>query len=212
MRLLKKALLILKTEGLGSLAQHTCVLLLSLVYAQYECKTYTASMTVLYRQTVDTTGFELKVIDLKVADSLPLEYDDIRDYHPRVQKALECGATALAYYQGERLACFCFMATTPKAKKAVCPVHYYNDNVAIMGMGYTVPEHRGRGLMQALMVELFNHQFVSGFKKFSNIIGVDNTHCVHSAENFRAVQADAPVIGKGIYRRVLWFHLWEKIE
>lgn len=182
------------------------------LYAQYECKTYKALMTAPYKQSVDTTGFDLRVIDLKAADSLPPEYDDIRDYHPRARKALECGAITLAYYQGKRLTCFYFTASTSKAKKAVCPVHFYDNDEVIVGMGQTVPEFRNRGLLQAIIAEAYNYQFSLGHRKFKGIVGVSNSQCLHSIGNFRANQSIAPIIGRGVYTKILWLYRWKELE
>lgn len=201
-------------KSIQRITRIVCDVLKRNIYMRREFVTYTRNMTAPYKQDVYTYGYTLLHVDSSNLDALVQSgYEDIRLHHVSASRAFLSGAEALAYYCGKKLACFCFMAATPEAKKAVCPIPYYSDGDAIMGMGYTIPEFRSKGLMQALICEMFNFQYLYGATRFRNIIESNNYHSIHSAGNFISSHKDVPIaVGKGIYYKVLCLHMWKEVR
>ena len=122
---------------------------------------------------------ECMVENNETADQAVAGRHDFREVMPWTRRALARGAAIVCLYHGQEIAHVGCVATTPSARGAVDGLPFdvqFDGGEALLGAAYTVPRHRGHGLMTYSTLRRLDYLRGAGFRTCKVAVATNNNH------------------------------------
>ncbi|MBN1857166.1 MAG: hypothetical protein JW846_09475 [Dehalococcoidia bacterium] len=154
-------------------------------------------------------GYDECLVDSnETADQAVAGRCDFREVMPWTRRALARGAATLCLYHGQEVAHVGCVATSPEAREAIDWLPFdvqFDGGEALLGAVYTVPRHRGRGLLTYSTLRRLDYLRGAGFHTCKVAIATNNDH-----SNRSQIRLKSRIYAVGRLFRLLKWQRWSE--
>jgi GNAT superfamily N-acetyltransferase len=154
-------------------------------------------------------GYDECLVDSnEAADQSVAGRCDFREVMPWTRRALARGAATLCMYHGREVAHVGCVATSPAARRAIDALPFevqFDRGEGLLGAAYTLPRHRGRGLMTYSTLRRLDYLRSAGFRTCKVAVATNN-----GPSNRVQMRLKSRICGVGCLFRLLKWRRWSE--
>jgi len=134
---------------------------------------------------------------------------DFRNQILHARQRLDAGAIAFCIFIQNHLVHIGWVGLNQKSKNSINPQPYevnFSEHQGCVGVGETVPEYRGEGLMAYTWVHMNNYMKQQGITMLISIVATDNVAVYKAHSRFPSIK----ICAKARHIKFLWWQYWKE--